>query len=44
MPIVNMYAEQGKTKKINGLQSIDEVYADVTKDLAGYIWACIKCF
>ena len=42
MPIIDMYDQQGKCKKINGLQSIDEVYADVTKDLEGYIWTFRK--
>ena len=37
MPIVNFYAEQGKCRQINGLRSIDEVFADLEKTFAGFI-------
>lgn len=37
MPIVEMYEAQGKTKRINALRSVDEVYADVTASLTGFI-------
>ena len=37
MPIVEMYEAQGKTKRINALRSVDEVYADVTVSLTGFI-------
>lgn len=37
MPIINMYAEMGKLKKIEGTRPIEEVYEDVKQALAGYI-------
>ncbi len=37
MPIINYYDSQGKCKKINGLQSVDEVFADVIKEVQAYI-------
>jgi UMP-CMP kinase len=37
MPIVEMYESEGKAKRINALRSVDEVYADVTASLVGFI-------
>ncbi len=38
MPIVEMFEEQGRAKRINALRSIDEVYADVKQAFTGFIW------
>lgn len=37
MPIINRFMEMGKCRKINGMQSQDEVFEDVKKALHGYI-------
>lgn len=37
MPIVDHYEKQGKVRRINALQSIEEVYKDVKKAFEGYI-------
>ena len=37
MPIVEMYENKGKCKRINALKSIDEVYEDVKKSFEGYL-------
>ena len=37
MPIVDFYSTLSKTKKINSLRSIDEVFEDVKKAFEGYI-------
>lgn len=37
MPIINRYAEMGKIRKIDGTQTIDEMYVDVKSALSGYI-------
>lgn len=37
MPIVNFYDAQGRCKRINGLNSIDEVFADLQKAFVGFI-------
>jgi UMP-CMP kinase len=37
MPIVDLFASQGKTKRINTLRAIDEVFEDVKLALEGYI-------
>ena len=37
MPIINMYAEKGKVKKIDALRTREEVYEDVKKALAEYL-------
>ncbi len=37
MPIVEMYESEGRAKRINALRSVDEVYADVTASLVGFI-------
>jgi adenylate kinase family enzyme len=37
MPIVDLFATQGKTKRINALRAIDEVFEDVKQAFEGYI-------
>ena len=37
MPIVEFYDKQSRCKKINGLNSIDDVFADLQKAFAGFI-------
>lgn len=37
MPIVNFYDGQGRCKRINGLNSIEDVFADLQKAFAGFI-------
>jgi adenylate kinase family enzyme len=37
MPIINRYAEEGRTRKINGMQEVDKVFEDVKKALEGYL-------
>jgi UMP-CMP kinase len=37
MPIVDFYEKQGKCKRINGLNSIDEVFAELQKTFVGFI-------
>jgi UMP-CMP kinase len=37
MPIVDLYADTGKTKRIDALRSIDEVFEDVQNVFEGYI-------
>lgn len=37
MPIVDFYATQGKTKRIDALRSIDNVFEDVQKAFEGFI-------
>ena len=37
MPIVDQFSAQGKTKKINALRSIDDVFEDIQKAFEGYI-------
>ena len=36
MPIIDFYEKQGKVRKIDGLKSIDEVFADFEKIFADY--------
>ena len=44
MPIVDMFAKVGKTKTINALRTIDEVFDDVVAAFEGYIWHLISYF
>ena len=37
IPVINKFGEAGKLYKIDGARSIDEVYEDVKRSLAGYI-------
>jgi UMP-CMP kinase len=37
MPIVDFYDKQGKCRKINGLQGIEEVFAELQKTFADYL-------
>jgi len=37
MPIVDYYDKQGKCRKIDGLRSIEEVFADLEKTFASYL-------
>lgn len=37
MPIVDLFETQGKTKRINALRAIDEVFEDVKTSFEGYI-------
>ena len=37
LPIINIYEEQGKMITINCDQDVDDVFADVTKALEGYL-------
>jgi UMP-CMP kinase len=37
MPIVDLYETMGKCRKVNGLRSIDEVFADLETIFAGFI-------
>jgi UMP-CMP kinase len=37
MPIVDYYGSLGKCRKINGLQPVDEVFADLQKVFEGFI-------
>lgn len=37
MPVVNHFEKEGKVRKVNALQTIDEVYADVKKAFSGFV-------
>jgi adenylate kinase family enzyme len=37
MPIVKQYETLGKTKQVDALRSMDEVYTDVVKAFEGFI-------
>ena len=37
LPIVEKYEAEGKTKRINALRSVDEVFEDVKKAFEGFI-------
>ena len=38
MPIVDLYATYGKTKRIDALRSIDDIFEVVQKAFEEYIW------
>ena len=37
MPIVEFYEKQGRVKRINAMQAIDEVFTEVEKAFSGFI-------
>lgn len=37
MPIVEFYEKQGRVKRINAMQTIDEVFTEVEKAFSGFI-------